>query len=298
MADNDTIILAMNCDNDYIILMAALLKSIEINHKTGEHIEIYMAGNGITETSKKMMHGSINAEMFTIHWMKMEEVIPDGMSLPYDRNLFPPTIYMRLFMPYIVPETVEKILYMDVDMIILEDISNLWNVDITDYVVGAVVDCRVPRIDNDWGGVLNYKELGLDGAHPYVNSGLQLMNTKKWRQENTAMRIVDAINNNVKYAKYAEQYALNTILPNIKWLQLPAKWNHFSTEEYLGNQGIIHFVARKPIHTTYAGKPFFKELFYQYINQTEWANSKKVPEVKRLLKKIGIVLHKIKRHLQ
>jgi lipopolysaccharide biosynthesis glycosyltransferase len=287
----------MNCDNDYVILMAALLKSIEANHKTPEHIDVYIAGNSITEKSKKMMHKSIDPAMFTINWLKMEDVIPKGMSLPYDRNLFPPTIYMRLFMPYVVPVSLKKILYIDVDMIVLEDISNLWNVDISNYVVGAVVDCRVPTLDNNWGGVLNHKQLGLDGKHPYVNSGLQLMNTQKWRDENMAQRIIDAINNNVKFAQYAEQYALNTILPSIKWLQLDGKWNHFSTSEHHSKQGIIHYIGRKPIHTTYAGKLFYKELFYRYLNQTEWADTKKINEIRRLKKKIGIVIAKIKRRL-
>jgi len=295
MSQNDNIVLSMNCDNDYIILMAALLKSIELHHQTPEHIEIYMAGNKISEISKQMMHHSIDREMFTIHWLNMEDVVPAGMTLPLDRNLFPPTIYMRLFMPYVVPTDVKKLLYMDVDMIIQEDISNLWNTDISDYVVGAVVDCRVTTLDNHWGGVLNYKELGLDGKHPYVNSGLQLMNTAKWREEGMAQRIIDAINNNPKFAEYAEQYALNTILPTVKWLQLPAKWNHFSTEERIAEDGIIHFISRKPIHASYGGKPVYKDVFYYYADQTAWSHTKKVGEIKRRLKKIGIVIDKIKR---
>lgn len=294
---NNTITLTMNCDNDYVILMGALLKSIEAHHKTGEHIEIYMAGNDITQTSKKMMHDSVDPDMFTIHWKTMKEVIPKGMALPYDRNLFPATVYMRLFMPYIIPKEVKKVLYMDVDMIILEDISNIWNTDISDYVTGAVVDCRVTTLDNDWGGVLNYKELGLDGKHPYVNSGLQLMNTEKWRSEKMAERIIAAINNNTKFAQYAEQYALNTLLPGIKWLRLADKWNHFSTEEFVAEEGIIHFISRKPIHATYKGKQVYKDLFYKYLNQTAWANKKEVGEVKRLIKKAGIVMSKIKRNL-
>jgi lipopolysaccharide biosynthesis glycosyltransferase len=297
MNKNDNIILTMNCDNDYIVLMAALLKSIEIHHKTAEHIEVYLAGDNITESSKKMMLDSVDHHMFTIHWKTIKEVIPPGMALPYDRNLYPATVYMRVFMPYIIPKEVKKLLYMDVDMIILEDISNLWNTDISDYVLAAVVDCRVTTLDNDWGGVLNYKELGLDGKYPYVNSGLQLMNTQKYRDEHMAERIIAAINDNAKFAKYAEQYALNTILPAIQWLRLDDKWNHFSTEEYVASHGIIHYISRKPIHTTYQGKQIYKDLFYTYLNQTKWADVKKINEVKRLAKKIGIVLSKIKRNL-
>jgi len=278
--------------------MGALLKSIEAHHKSGEHIEVYMAGNGITDKSKKMMHKSVDPKMFTIHWLTMEQVIPKGMQLPVDRNLFPATVYMRLYMPHYVPESVKKVLYLDVDMIALEDISNVWNTDNSDYVTCAVVDDRVPTLDIDWGGVKNYKELGLDGKHPYVNSGLQLMNTEKWRNENMAQRIIDAINNNAKFAEYAEQYALNTILPTIKWLQLPGKWNHFSTSPYNGEEGIIHFISRKPIHTTYKGLQIYKDLFYKYLNQTEWADTEKVSETRRYIKKLGIVLEKIKRNLK
>ncbi len=294
---NNNIILTMNCDNDYIILMAALLKSIEVHHRSGEHIEVYMTGDGITELSKKKMLRSIDPDMFTIHWMTMEDAIPEGMALPYDRNLFPATVYMRLFMPYTIPKEIKKVLYLDVDMIALEDISNLWHIDISEYVLGAVVDCRVPTLDNSWGGVLNYKELGLDGKHPYVNSGLQLMNVHKYREQQMGPRIIETINNNIKFAEYAEQYALNTILPAIKWLQLADKWNHFSTEEYLDHQGIIHFISRKPIHATYAGKPVYKELFFKYLNQTAWADAQQVGEMKRMFKKLKIVYAKLKRNL-
>jgi len=228
----------------------------------------------------------------------MEEVIPPGMALPYDRNLFPATVYMRLFLPYVIPKEVKKVLYLDVDMIALEDISNVWNIDLGDSVIGAVVDCRVTTLDNDWGGVLNYKELGLDGKHPYVNSGLQLMNTEKYREAKMAERIIAAINDNAKFAEYAEQYALNTILPSIKWTEIPKKWNYFSTEEFDGEKGIIHYISRKPIHTTYKGKEIFKDIFFRYLNQTKWAYTKEVSETKRLIKKMGIVISKIKRHLK
>jgi len=288
----------MNCDNDYIILMGALLKSIEVHHKTPEHIDVYLAGNNISEASKKMMLESVDPKMFTIYFKTMEEVIPPGMALPYDRNLFPATVYMRLFLPYVIPKEVKKVLYLDVDMIALEDISNVWNIDLGDSVIGAVVDCRVPTLDNDWGGVLNYKELGLDGKHPYVNSGLQLMNTEKYREARMAERVVSAINDNAKFAEYAEQYALNIILPSIKWTEIPKKWNYFSTEEFEGEQGIIHYISRKPIHTTYKGKEIYKEIFFRYLNQTKWAYTKDVSETKRLIKKVGIVISKIKRHLK
>jgi len=112
-----------------------------------------------------------------------------------------------------------------------------------------------------------------------------------------AQRIIDAINNNTKYAEYAEQYALNTVLPKVKWLQLPQKWNYFSTEPYIDHQGIIHFISRKPIHTTYAGNPLFRDLFYEYLNQTAWAEARKIGETRRLLKKIGIVFYKVKRNI-
>jgi len=175
-------------------------------------------------------------------------------------------------------------------MIVQRDISVLFYNDLKDYVVGAVLDPRIITFDNSWGGVLNYKELGLPGSTKYFNTGLLLMNTLKWRAENVTERIISCIDNHKKFANYPDQYGLNVVLAN-QWLELDPRWNHFCTIDH-PDPYLIHFVQRKPIYKSYDNIERFKKIFNQYLDQTKWKNFKPIGESSRYIKKIKNVLNK------
>jgi len=112
----------------------------------------------------------------------MEQVIPEGIHLPLDRSSYPLNIYMRLFIPYFIPSEVERVLYLDVDMIVQKDLSVLFDTDLEDKLVGAVLDPRIISFNNEWGGVKNFAALGLDGETKYFNTGLLLIPVKNgWK---------------------------------------------------------------------------------------------------------------------
>ncbi len=292
----NTIYIVVSCDNDYIILMAPMLKSIEQNHHTGEPIVVYMVGNSITSSSKKKIESSLTENKINIVWLKMEEAIPTGTKLPLHRSLFPLNVYVRLYIPYFIPKEIRKVLYLDVDMIVLDDISKLYNIDVSDVVMGAVQDMRVATFDNAWGGVLNYKELGLDAKSPYFNAGMLLINVERWKEENIAERVVETINKHISYAQYADQYGLNIVQAN-QWKPIEGKWNHFSSEQHTQQPSLIHYVSRKPIYQSYNGIEEYKTIFFKYLNQTAYKNFKPIGESKRYVKKLKVILEKVKAFL-
>jgi len=277
-------------DNHYIILLAALIKSIEENIRKGQIIQVYIIEDNVSESSQKKLQRSINSAITNLVWKGMNDVIPKGMNLPLDRSSYPLNIYMRLFIPYFIPEAIEKVLYLDVDMIVQKDITELFEIDLGDAVVGAVLDPRIITFDNSWGGVLNYKELGIDGTTRYFNTGLLLMNTKKWREQQVTEKIIDCIDRNKKYANYPDQYGLNVVLAN-QWFELNPLWNHFCTFEH-PDPYLIHFVQRKPIYQSYDNSPEFKDIFYKYLNQTQWKNFKPIGESTRYFKKLKNIIQK------
>jgi lipopolysaccharide biosynthesis glycosyltransferase len=288
-----TIPIVVVTDEHYIILLGVLLKSIEINHKTSEKIHVYVVGDGVKKSSQRRLEESVSADMFTITWVKMQDTIPPGLKLPIDHTSFPLTTYMRLFIPNIVPPGTEKALFLDVDMIVLEDISSLWEKQLGDYVIAAVQDPRLLTVDNEWGGILNYKELGMARGTKYFNAGLLIVNIPVWVKMNLTQRILDTVNDNIKYANYPDQYGLNVVLAN-QWLELDTRWNYFASGD-LQNPFLIHFVSRKPIYTTYINNPYYKELFETYKQQTQWRNVKPIGELNRYIKKIDNILVKVKK---
>ena len=280
-------------DQHYVIHLAALLKSIEQNHTSGEKIDVYVIEDGVTKSSKKKILASVSADMFSITWVKMQDCIPPGVTLPLDRTSYPVTIYLRLFIQYIVPAGTQKAVFLDVDMILLEDISTLYLTDLGNNIIGAVQDPRIMTFDNSWGGILNYQELGFEPKTKYFNTGLLLINTSEWAKQGFAQRVIDCINNNIKYAQYPDQYGFNVELAN-QWLELDTRWNYFASGD-LEHPYLIHFISRKPFYTSYNYNMRYKELFYSYVKQTEWRNAKPIGELNRYVKKLKNIWVKIKK---
>lgn len=282
MSALNPVVIVVACDNHYMPLLAALVKSIEVNHKSAEHIEFYILDDGIFKKNIVKLNNSVNSEIFTLHWVPMKKVIPAGMSIPYDTSSYPLIIHMRMFIPYFIPEEYEKVIYMDVDMIVNDDISKLWQTNLNEYAIAAVTDVRIRYFGNSQA-VKNYKQLGFDENTKYFNTGILLMNTRTWRERNLTAIVFKCIEDNREFANYPDQYGLNVVLAN-QWLELDVKWS-WSAAEWNPDASLIHFIWRKPIYKTYRYEKRYLEMFLHYLSLTQWKGFKPVGEFERLLKK-------------
>ena len=279
----DSITIVSVSDNHYVVLLAALLKSIEINHKSGEPIDFYIVEDGISESNKKKTKDSINKNIITIHWISLSEAIPSNILLPLDRSSYPLNIYVRLWIPEFIPANINKVIYLDVDMLVIEDISKLWQTDIGNKAIAAVKDRPEVNLSN-WERIKNFKELGLTANLEYFNSGLLILNLNEWRKHDYTKKIIQCIKDNIQFADFPDQYGLNVIFAN-QWFKLSPLWNcHASSKEK--NPNLIHFSSRKPIYRSYNNNKYYQEVFDGYLAQTLWGDHKPISEYKRLLKKL------------
>ncbi|QHT70541.1 glycosyltransferase family 8 protein [Rhodocytophaga rosea] len=197
--------------------------------------------------------------------------------------------YYRLLIPGLLPVSINKVLYLDVDVIIRRDISDLWNTNIENYSVAAVMEPMFTR----------HAKLNIPKEANYFNAGVLLMNLEKWRKNDTTRQILTFIDKNNGSLEMLEQDALNAILYD-QWLCLPFVWNvtsvlftatakelHIDESELINvitNPCIIHYTGySKPWHYTNT-HPFKKE-YYKYLQLTPWKNFKHPEET---------VWHKIK----
>jgi lipopolysaccharide biosynthesis glycosyltransferase len=289
MSDKKTISIVVASDNHYAILIVALLKSIDLNHKTDEHISFNIIDDGIAKSFRKKLETIVDPARITINWFDSKSIIPDNISIPVDSSSFPLTAYLRVFSPYVVGQDLDKLIYLDVDIIVQDDISKLWNIQLGDYTVAAAQDVG-KTVDCAWGGIANYKELGLAADTKYFNSGVLIVNPKKWRSENISVKVITALSTYSQYVQLADQYGLNVVLAN-KWLQLDDKWNWFAFKEN-DNPHLVHFLDIKPIFKSYNSQEVYKEQFYQYLSLTPWKNFKPISGYQRQIRKI---VNKIKK---
>lgn len=289
-APSKTITIVVVSDNHYFILLGALIKSIESNLGANTRVDLWVVEENVSKQNKKKLEASVDPNITSVHWKNLKDVIPAGFKLPIDSSSFPLNVYARFFIPSFLPASVTKVLYLDVDMIVLRDLNELWDIDLGDNYIAAVQDPRLLTFDNDWGGVKNYKELGFAPDTKYLNTGMMLINITKWKANNLTDTIFEAIRKNVKFANYPDQYGLNIVLAN-QWLPLDPRWNHFSTID-LDKPYLIHFVQRKPIYKSYNYNEGYKQLFYKYLGMTQWKNFKPIGESSRYIKKIKNILEK------
>lgn len=282
MGNQDIITLVVASDNQYAILLGALLKSIEENHKTGEKIDVYVLDDKISAVNRQRVSSLVNPDMITLVWIEAASVIPDDITIPIDNTSYPITCYYRLFAPFAIPDNISKVIYLDVDMIVLEDISKLWYTNIGDSLFAAVQD-KMMTVSCEWAGVPNYKELGIPPETKYLNSGLLVINLNKWRKESATVRVINFMHENIKYITHADQYGFNGALYN-QWFELDPRWNWFAQ---FHNEApfIVHFLEIKPIFKSYNSRPEFQDRFYEYLQLTPWKDHKPVHNYHRLLKK-------------
>ncbi|WP_338686869.1 glycosyltransferase family 8 protein [Streptomyces acidiscabies] len=146
----------------------------------------------------------------------------DLSDLPLVRYLSGAT-YARLFLPELVPDDV--VLYMDVDVVLMRDVTELFATDLGDSPLAAVRDMWRP----------NLHEALADGDSgrfaPYFNAGLMLCNLRQWRRENLTERVLQWLASQDQVPVCLEQDALNA-LTHGRWIELDPRWNVFPMTDF------------------------------------------------------------------
>lgn len=185
------------CDNSYIWLMGISMISLFENNKDSDEITIYLIGKEISLESKAEL------KELCIKYNRQIEFY-DIQSLPIPKYLerngrWPIICYARLF-AYELLKDVNRILYLDCDTIVLENLSDLFTAKYNEY---PVYGCK------DFIGNLYKKLIGMPKDAVNVNGGVLLFNLQKMRDINSTKLITLFLDKYGKYISYADQDILN-----------------------------------------------------------------------------------------
>lgn len=179
--------------------------------------------------------------------------------------------YSRLFCAFKLPEQMEKILYLDADMICTGDVVELYDINFDDKIWVACCDNGIKEKD------LERLELPLD--YQYINSGMLLINLKKLRKNYTEKDIVQKIYDNQKVLIYPDQDFINKVFQTeIKIID--SKYNLIAKDiKYKALEGkplIIHYAgSMKPWNDNVSRfeieyiEPYYEILRLQGANKKE-----------------------------
>ena len=172
-------------------------------------------------------------------------------------------VYFRLNLDTLLPSDIDRVLYLDSDVIVQQDLSPLLDYDMKGNVVGAVRD----YYQTDMGDCLPIpcEQLGIPFDTPYFNAGVLLIDVKKWREQDTTQKVIDTLLKFRRHIHHADQDGLNLVVYNNKCLldnvynvhSYFGKENHWKLtdfrnqvmkdNDYLENNAkLIHFIGPKP----------------------------------------------------
>jgi lipopolysaccharide biosynthesis glycosyltransferase len=281
---------ALASNNGYVVLMAALIKSIAFNHHTDENIVFHLLSDQISKSNKEKINSSVElSPEIILNWIEAEEVFPPNIKFPADKSAFPKTAYLRLFAPALMKSAVKKLIYFDVDMIVRSDISQLWNIDLQGHTMAAVLDVG-KTVGCVWGGIPNYKELGLPANAKYFNSGLMIIDCEQWVNQNIPKKVFKVMDDHIEHVNYADQYGLNVVFAQ-NWLEIDPLWNWFANN-YHPNPYNIHFLDIKPFYKSYNSDLEFRKEFFKYLDMTPWKGMALKSDFYRVLHKAIIKIKK------
>ncbi len=146
---------------------------------------IVILANGISESSRERLLGRLpQGSVHALSFVETEEVLrPWANRLPCQH--WPLTAWARLFLAELLPETSERIVYMDIDTYVCEDLGPLFDEDLGDCVIGAV-----PEKFYEADPALRVRLGNPPGTYRYFNSGVLLIDIDKWRIRELCGRIL------------------------------------------------------------------------------------------------------------
>ena len=193
-------------DRNYILGIAALLKSLELNATEDPHqsVNITIVSTGFNAQQKERLQQCCK---YPLAWQQVKPHYNELLSLSGSA-----LTYARLE-PEQYTNAKERLIWLDSDTIVLGSLEPIWNLDFQGMPIAAA--------PNVWGNPTN----SLDRS-PYFNSGLLVYNMKLWAKEELSKKSID----NAKLNLWGErdQGALNSVLGG-RWKQLEQIWNNHDT---------------------------------------------------------------------
>ena len=277
----------------YSVFLASAIEHININL----NYEFIILVDSIPDKMLYMLQTQVqHLDNVTLSILDMSDIQIENQN---NFTIFPKSASYRLFIPNILTNY-EKVIYLDSDVIIMDDLSEVFYL-LKDEYVAAVLDygmnglINTKNISSNWSGnycnaetyYLKYCHLDKSLLSKYFNSGMMVLNLEKMRKNNVVSQSTELLFN--KKFSFPDQDILNILFKgDIKILS--QEWNFipyenkklkFSNEitiqrEHAVHQiKILHFAGDKPWKVRDVQfEEFFwyyarKSLFYEYLLQNK-----------------------------
>ncbi len=244
----------------YLYPLSVMLKSLVLQHPK-KPVRVFVLNRSLTPPDFAALERAVDEPALSL------------VDLPADQSLLPraPTtdrypmeMYDRIFAAFQLPKELDRVLYLDPDLVVNRPLDPLWELPLEDCFFAAA--SHVDKV-MEW---FNALRLQSEAPGPYINSGVLLMNLPVLRREQTVQPVLDYVEEHQKSLLLPDQDVISALYGD-RILRLNP-WKYNMTERLLAdallhpkvpvdfqwvreNSAIIHYCGRnKPWKENYLGR--------------------------------------------
>lgn len=226
-------------NNAYIEKVAVVMVSMLANHPD-DYFHFYIFSSDLTDESIKYLN-RLHSKYKNFEVSKVEVPTDLFKSLKLNIEYISIETYYRYAIAELLPD-LDKILYIDADLVINKNISQFYDMDISDYYVAGVEDYLIKTEKHK-------AEIGLTDEDVYINAGVLLMNLQKLRQDDMCQKLIKATQDLWDKIKYQDQDIINIMCKGkIKQVDSIYNFARANMRYEAGKQKdacIIHYTGKK-----------------------------------------------------
>jgi len=264
-------------DNNYAKYLAVTIASILKNANYSDELHFYILDGGIDNLNKHKLQRLISKETNTLVFICASNEVFERFPKLYGHISLP--AYYRFIIADLLLD-IDKVIYLDCDIIVQTSLSELYKINIDDYCLAGVEDV----------GYMYWRNVDERLIHQfdYINTGVLLINLKTWRERNIGKQLINYVSSGFdKYLFDVDQGVINYVCKDrIKFIDY--RWNvqdsfyrpDIEVSTNINKVEIIN-ASDKPaiVHFTGTRKPWVDNLiislpmaylYYKYLKYTAW----------------------------
>ncbi len=290
MIKKNKVPIIFSSDNNYVAYLSVIMASVIENSSSENEYEFIVLETSISEENKKILSLQIKDQTnFSLRFLNLSSLVNSGDF--HVEKWFTVETYFRLYVPSLLSEY-DKAIYLDVDMIVLDDVAKLYDIELEDYSLAATINFGTVRLfheEPEWKDYFD-NTLKLTDPYTYFQAGVLVLNLAKMRENNEEEQLMKLTLESQFW--FVDQDSLNSFYQgNIKFIDQTwdlEHWLALRDDEYLDD----HFKMNKDMLTVfnnakenpkiihYAGseKPWaaldmnLSKPWWKYVNQTPYIN--------------------------
>lgn len=263
--------ICLSSDDNYSKYAGVVICSILLKAKSSDVLNFYILDGDISSENKDKIESLKQIRNFNLTFVKIDENLFETYKKIKTHSYISLSGFYRLKLASLLPD-IDKILYLDCDIIVNDDIEKLYNTDITNYYAAGVMDTAMKS--KGWVPPL-------ENGNLYFNSGVLLFNLAEIRKDNIEEQFEYYTTHNMDKIRVGDQQIINVVCQG-KIKQIESAWNVQSSNfvnrsDYTNHPKIVHYVGKqKP--WIFGSMNYWKNLYFDVLNKTPW----KIPDNEKL----------------